>query len=147
MPRRAFPKVLGLVAPSCENVGAVGLPLCPYLRGVSAVSRTHGTILVFTAHLNDTSLAYSKSFLRFHQQKPIKKRSIIPRRDARTIVKARKRGLGATEESDSEEDGPWAVLDPLGLGSMVGEVAGETVDEKAPGSGAVDDTVDLQALD
>lgn len=37
MPRRAFPNVAGLAAlpplaePSCENLGAVGLPLCPYL--------------------------------------------------------------------------------------------------------------------
>jgi hypothetical protein len=62
------------------------------------------------------------------------------RTDARAIVKIRKRGeefTGAVEELD------WrvSVLDPLGL--MVGEVAGETVAEKAPGSRAVVFTVDL----
>jgi len=62
--------------------------------------------------------------------------------DAKAIVKIKKSGeefTGAVEELD------WGVpvLDPLG--SMVREVAGETVDEKAPGSRAVEFTVDLWA--
>lgn len=85
------------------------------------------------AHLNDSSLACSKSFRRFHQQKAIKRRSNIPRTDARAIVKIKKRGEGAVGELD------WRVP----VEAIVGEVAGETVDEKAPGSRAVVFTVDL----
>ena len=90
------------------------------------------------AHLNDNSLACSKSFRRFHQQKAIKRKSNIPRTDARAIVKMKKRG-----EEDAVAVGmlDWSepVLDPLG------STAGETVDEKAPGSRAVVFTVDLWA--
>jgi len=92
------------------------------------------------AHLNDSSLAYSKSFRRFHQQKAIKKKREIPRMDARTIVKIKKVGEAFTVE---ELGWTMPVLDALGL--LVGEIAGETVDEKAPGSDAVVFTVDLWA--
>ena len=58
--------------------------------------------------------------------------------DARTIVKIKKVGEAFTVE---ELGWTMPVLDALG--SLVGEIAGETVEEKAPGSDAVVFTVDL----
>ena len=53
--------------------------------------------------------------------------------------------MGEEEDAAAVEGLDWRVplLDPVG--STVGEVAGETVDEKAPGSRAVVFTVDLCA--
>ena len=61
--------------------------------------------------------------------------------EARIIVKIKKMG---EEFADTVEESDWEVLDPVG--SMDGEVAGETVDEKAPGSCAVEFTVDLRGI-
>jgi len=56
------------------------------------------------------------------------------------MVKIKKTG-GESAGDVEEMDWRVTVLDPLG--SIVGEVEGETVDEKAPGSRAVVFTVDL----
>jgi hypothetical protein len=73
----------------------------------------------------------------------IKRKRDIPRTDARAIVKIKKRGEEFTTGAIEELGWGVLVLDPLGL--TVGGVAGETVDEKAPGSRAVAFTVDLYA--
>jgi len=62
---------------------------------------------------------------------------------ARIIVNIKKTG-GEFPDAVEESDWGMAVLDPLGL--MDEEVTGETVDEKAPGSRAVEFTVDLRAI-
>lgn len=62
---------------------------------------------------------------------------------ARIIVNIKKRG---EESACAVEESEWEmpVLDPLG--SVDREGTGATVDEKAPGSRAVELTVDLQKI-
>lgn len=62
---------------------------------------------------------------------------------ARIIVNIKKMG---EESACVVEESEWEmpVLDPLG--SVEREVTGPTVDEKAPGSRAVELTVDLQEI-